>query len=403
MVLMASLFQRGAAVALTVSAVRFLDPSDFGAFGYGYATAVSLSAFLGDAIAAAILREPDKQLPLAGLREEILPAYLAFAFLGAAFISALVGIVGLIALKDSSEDGILAMMALSFSLVLNASIFAFLCRCGFRKQAAVISLGGSAFILGASALPSGFHAPGAYLWISAMGLLGSLLCHIFYVVYRVLPLSQFVRGGKIAVLRGERSGFLAKTCAAFALGGPVHWICLSILAGADDGLLHVGIFSAFFQWYLVLTFIPSSLVYVTLPLLAEAYSTGGRGRFARRLYSLIGISAVIGSLLVALSLFSQGLVSRYYGIAYGEHWWAFVASIACATVAAMLAFGTQACLAAGRAKENLYATLTYAFFYLALTIVLVGFGGAGALGMFLAILVAGVLQLGVQNYLLLRV
>lgn len=400
-VLSASVLQRGSAFVLTISAVRHLAPSEFGAFGYGYATAVGLSAFFGDAISAAALREPDTKGGLAGPCGVVLSAYFGLAIVGAAALAGLTGLAAILGAENRSVGGTFAIVVLSFCLALSTSAFSILCRRGYRKHAAVCSIGGSAVILTGAIWPGGLPDASAYLWVSAVGVMATLACHLAHLS-RKAGLDIRVSRSSIAGLRGERASFLAKTSAALALGGPVHWLCLTILASSGDGMVQVAIYAAFFQWYLVLTFLPSSLAAITVPWLAAGYSTKGGGELSRRLNRVLGYVLAVGGGVVAVAAFGAPTVAGLYGTEYAEHWPALVAAIACAVVAVLIAFGMQAYLASGRAGENLLATLVYSAQYLASTAILVGYFDWGALGLFTALLLASLVQLGLQHYLLAR-
>lgn len=394
----ATALQRAAALALIFFAAQRLSVVEFGTLAYVYTTATTLSAFIADGFAAAILRfaRPGNE------STEADPQVLTDFLLGAvccAFFMALV-VFGFASVAAEHDQILVALFAaaIAFLLALNGALFAVFSRHGKLRVAAPASAVGSLVVLGFSL----FATPQTPLWshllAAALGL--GLTCLSFLAGLRF---SSGMRFGKLSFhfpsLRNERLKFLWKTGVALALGGPVHWLCLSMLHGSSDGAEQVAVFALWFQWYLVLVFVPTTLIHMTLPWLSAAVEHAPR-LFARRVLILMGMGGAAGLALMLGVMELSGSILAFYPSAYAGSANALYLAVACGLMGGMAAILMHAYLALGKVTENLLITLFYSSCYLILSAALVWHFKMGAQGLFIALLSSILLQFVCQALVL---
>lgn len=96
--------------------------------------------------------------------------------------------------------------------------------------------------------------------------------------------------------------------ATASLGSPIHSLCVTMLAAGANGLKEVAIFSASFQFYTVITFIPSVIANIALPFFAGAGKSneGGSILDSNRIFwhaflLVVTVSVIICGLTFAVS------------------------------------------------------------------------------------------------------
>lgn len=390
--------QRLSVLIMTVLAARLIGAQEFGKFALVYATSISFSGFLGDALAATANRyavsakAPDQGALEAGatvLSFGLLVAVAAGLALtaGAPWLGAL--------LSGGSAVDLTAYIRLAgliaFFLLLNTVLNALLHTYQHNVAAALAALAGS--LLSAGAALAGAYRGGA-LGMCLGFALGSAMSTAIYgaLLYRRQPFAYldpryiglFVRSGKI-------KEFTLPTAATMALGGPVHWLCLSLLASSDDGLRNVAVFTVLFQWYSILTFIPGAMMNFTIPWLAREKSVhpqrAGRA-VAAVLLSNLGLST---ALLCGIWLAKPQILALYGPDFTGEGQLLLLLGL-CGLLASLIAVMNQVSWAFGRSWGNLISALVYAAAYVASALVFIKWQGMGVLGLGAAILVASLMQ-----------
>lgn len=402
--LVASVLQRAATVGVIFFAVGRLAVAEFGALTYAYGTATGLSAFLGDLFASAVLkyvRGKDGEFRAGEIRTAALTTDLLLgAFLAGTIMAVTVGGAVTLVAKNGWLPHALPAGLIAFLIIMNGAWFSILSRCGAVKLGALASASGSFFILLAAYAATELTTASAYLWIMVLGLLWSTACYAFWASRSGL-FKVAARFRHFASLKEEHFGFLWKTGLSWALGGPVHWVCLSMLYAAKGGAVQTAIFTAWFQWYLLLNFIPSALVQLTIPWLAQGYEKGYRLLFRRLLLLLAGFGgfSLTFCVLVVLNI---DRVLAFYPYSYRDSSRELLIVLSYGVVAGLVTFSTHAYLAAGRVNANLLVNVAYSSSYFLLTAVLVARMDWGALGIALAILASATLQFGIQLGLLHR-
>lgn len=398
----ASILQRAAAIGLIFFAVGQLSASEFGSLTYIYATATSLSAFLADTFSSAALKylqQPAERFRSVANRREASDLFWA-ALMGACVISVVVFTVSGFTTNTESLAHSFPAAIIALLVVLNGTLFALFSRNGAMKIGASASISGSVVIIAIAFFFRDNPSSSFYLWVVAFGLLITTSCYFFSSrVFNILQISTILFS--FPTIRHERFQFLWKTALALALGGPVHWACLSMLHSTEGGVLQIAIFSAWFQWYLLITFIPSTLVYFTLPWLAKGYRLGSKV-FSHRILLILSAFALFGLAVFFLILTNDDHVLSIYKQDYHGSRTELLLSVSGGIVAGLVTLSSHAYLASGRVTGNLIITCFYSVSYLSITFLLANSMNLGALGLFLAILVSASLQLLAQLAILFR-
>ena len=101
------------------------------------------------------------------------------------------------------------------------------------------------------------------------------------------------------------------------LAPATNWGCLALLANSPGGYAAVGGFSAANQWYLLISFLPGMLAFVTLPILAEQRNTNQRGRILK---VTVLLNVLSGLPVVVLGGFFASPIMRLYGSEFAAEW-----------------------------------------------------------------------------------
>ncbi len=223
----------------------------------------------------------------------------------------------------------------------------------------------------------------------AAGLLGAVvaLCvsqFIKFALNRVVLLKEARRCG----LTGSacRAGDLLPILWAFSvpallsglLVDPVGWASNAILVNQPDGYSEMGILGATSSWYAAITFVPSSLTALALPVLSDLLGRGRTDQFSKVLklkVLLFGMLALAAALPIAL--LSKPIMGLY-GDAFvsGSH--VLEMTAVAAVMVAILAPLSSAISSAGKMWFGLFMNLIWAVAYLGMSFWWIP--GWGALG-----------------------
>lgn len=401
----AALTQKASILILTIVAARLLGASEFGKFAIIYATCVNLTGFVGDALAATM----NRYVPLAAKDSEaaahdVAGMILSFTLMLALLLSAamLAAAPLLNALLGAASDltAYLRLAALIVVLLLlNAVLGALLNTFGQYRAAATASISGAVAVVLLALL--GAWRGGAFGM--CLGFCAGTL--VATLVYGEGLRKRFPRG-LLSVRHLRRfigsdivPKFTLPTVATMALGGPVHWVCISFLAASKAGMHDVAVFTAFFQWYSIFTFIPAALMNFTIPWLAKAAQ---EGQLRRK--SMLAIMAQMGgssAFLLLMFIFRQDILGLY-GADFKAEADVLLLLGVCGLFAALIAVMNQISWAAGKTWGNLLTASIYGAAYIAGSFIFIKILAMGVLGLVGAILVASLLQGSVQAWLALR-
>jgi EPS I polysaccharide export inner membrane protein EpsE len=394
--------QRLSVLLMTICAARLIGAAEYGKFAIVYATCTSFSGFIGDGLAATANRYAAVQ----GEGDDG-PAFLAGATI-ASFALCVALLVGLLtaALAPLFNAMLGHGMALtpfirlagliSVFLLFNTVLSALLNTYRHNVAAAWVALLGA--VLSAALALLGALRAGAYgmcLGYALGSALSALLAFVLLQRRVALPLlrpryiGQFLRSGKM-------QEFTLPTIATMALGGPVHWLCLSFLAASPAGLQRVAVFTVLFQWYSILTFVPSAMMNFTIPFLARARALGAQA-FRRAAASVVLATLGLSALLLAALCLLRAPVLALYGPDFAGEGRLLILLGVCGLLASLITVMNHVAWAAGRSWSNLGSATVYALAYVGAALVCIRFLDMGVLGLASAILLASVLQGAIQS------
>lgn len=401
-VLGSAVIQKASVLLLTILTARMIGATEFGKFAIIYATCVNLTAFLGEGLAATM----NRYVPLAAKESdaaahEVAGMILSFAvplavilalamFLAAPLMHTMLGVK-----TDLTNYFRLSSLIVLF-LLPGTVLAALLNTFGKHKAAAVASIGGASAIfclaLAGAALGGSF---GMCAGFSAGTLLSTLAyCwmmrrHFPQPLLRLEYFRKFIKSDIVPA-------FALPTMATMALGGPVHWICISLLAASATGLHDVAVFTAFFQWYSIFIFIPAALTNFTVPLLVKAAHAGHFRKYS--LYAIAANVGVGGFFLILILCFYPRILGLYGADFKGDANALLLLAI-CGFFASLIAVMNQISWAAGKTWGNLMAACIHACSYVTASLVFIKIMGFGVAGLAAAILLASILQGTIQAWL----
>lgn len=397
LILFTSIAQRGVVIFIMIIAARSLLPKDFGLLSYIYSSIVSLSAFAGEAIAVYIYR----YWKISNI-DNICDAAKVNSFLFLAFAAATTGaaLVSLVVALTINQDLILIVAisaCISFCVIFSPAVFAILNKINKLTSTSVNIIFGTIVIISIAFFVQFRPSVSGYLSAVAAGLAVTLSMNIL----KLWKVGSFIGSQKLLKrieVNSEQKTFLLSTGLSMALGGPIHWCCIYLLSISSNGLLEVGIFSAFFQWYLIITFIPSALSGFTIPWL-----TGHAKKSNSDMFSLVAWRAIKIATLFAVGIIIFGflfghLVVTIYGPNYINTDRTFLLAMVAAALASVMIIVNQIYLAEGRASRSLLYAATYSTVYLVSSAVLTLCFELGANALYISILLALFVQFLTQIF-----
>ncbi|MCA1324322.1 oligosaccharide flippase family protein [Herbaspirillum sp. alder98] len=396
-----AVMQRLSVLVMTILAARIIGASELGKFAIIYATCVNLTGFIGDGLAATVNRE----VPLAGQRSvnaqyEMASMLMSFCVVLALVLSLLTAVFApLLSQVISGNADLTSYVRISSVMTLcllpNTVANALLNSFDKNLPAAIVASIGA--VVSVSLGLAGAMRAGSFGMCLGFAV-GMVLLSVAYAIL----LKRYFPGLNLGLpeLRNYfRSGvfraFTFPTMAAMALGGPVHWLCLSFLGSSAAGVREIAIFSALFQWYSILTFIPGALMNFTIPWLARAKVVGEAEFRQRALRIVLLMSGTVGVLLALVVLFEPYILALY-GPDFARESGVLVLLAVCGFLAALIAVMNQISWAAGKTWSNLMAASTYGVAYIVSAFVFIRVLHFGASGLGWSILIASLIQGSLQ-------
>lgn len=392
-----AVMQRLSMLVMTMLAARLIGAAELGKFAIIYATCVNLTGFVGEALAATVNQRVASaadqprhvQYELAGM----ILSFCVLLSLGLGiFIELFAPLISKLT-SGSTEltayiriSGVMTMFLLP-NTVVNALLNAF----GRNLAAASVASTGAVASVLLGLLGAYYHGAFGMCMGFATGTL--LLSGLYLLVLK----HQFSRTflGVVDMRRYFSSGIFASftfpTMATMALGGPVHWLCMSFLGSSPAGVRQVAIFTAMFQWYSILTFIPGALMNFTVPWLARAKALG-EAMFRRQALRIAVVNLICaGALLLAVWLL-EPFILALYGSDFRDEGRVLQILAACGFVGVLTTVMNQILWASGKTWSNLLTASVYGVTYVVSAFVLVKYAEHGVIGLALSILMASVVQ-----------
>lgn len=394
-----AVISRGTVFAINIVLAHVLSVHDYGVFSYAYVTALNLGMFLATGVSQAAGHVLPAMKPGPGLSRQLQ------AFLLAALVLAAVAAALLFGFSDSvsrsafgSADGRYALhvaAGLLFCTVVMQAAQGLLYAQHEHRWAALNGIGVALLTMCVVWVLHPISGPAAalaiFVCVNTLGAVGQLA---------VLFSRQFRGGGWCGIgmdeLRRAVRAILPATLTT-SLGAPVHWLCVSALAAGANGVHELALFSVSFQWYVVITFIPSALGNLALPFLSARHEADGKARARRRFRMTFAIAGSMALVLgVGTYVLAGWLLRVFYPASYAEAA-ASVRALACAATLCGISVVLQQQIAAtGRFWLNFRLTLVYSAIYFGGTTLLVRLG-YGAPGLGIAMSVAYVVLLLLQG------
>ncbi len=365
-----------------IAAVRVLGFGDYTVFAAHYVFAGAIGAFAGEAIAATVSRAAASAAGAQAARR-LVPLSLAVALCGACLIvgaaAVYLGLSGALQ-RESGEPGVLAwqyVALLSPGFFLNPPLLALANLRGDHLASAAWAVAWALLVMvlplfaGASGgAPALFVVHGALTLAIASALIARL-CGLRAIVAALSPTAE---------MRAFLSG-LAPILLSMSLGGPVHGLCLYLLASSPGGVPEMAVFVAYYPWSVLIAFFASVQSNFVIQRVARAHGAQDRRQLGRMVAGVLG-----GNLGVALALALALLAVRdpVLGL-YGEELPArhalFAMVLACGVASAAYASANQVVVSLGWGRLALFAAALYALAYCATTAIVVVRGGHGAFGL----------------------
>lgn len=399
--------QRLSMLVMTVLAARIIGAAELGKFAIVYATCVTLTGFVGDALAATLNQHvasaSDQPASIRYERGGMVLSFCVALALGLALLIALGSPWISLWTSGSSELAhyIYIAAVITLALLPNTVMNALLNALGRNRTAATAATAGAVSSVALGLL-------GAYGW-GAFGMCvgfaaGSLLLSGFYfaVLQRACSVSLIGPARMRQYLSsGLLPSFTAPTMATMALGGPVHWLCMSFVGSLSSGVQQIAVFTAVYQWYSILTFVPYALMNFTVPWLTRS-KLQGEAIFRRRALQVLALMSVGCGALMAGVIFFRSTILSLYGPDFVAEEGVLVVLAISGFLAALITVMNQIAWAAGASWSNLLAAWCYGLTYVMTAFVLVNGWQLRALGLAWGILIASLVQGLLQVYFFMR-
>jgi len=389
--------QKLSVLIMTVAAARIIGAEELGKFAIVYATCVNLTGFIGDGLAATVNSHvPLSQKRTSSSQYDMAGMLVSFCVLLAISLCLLMLIAAPMLSRIISGNADLAPYVRISSLItlfLLPNTVANALLNSFEKAlpAAVAAAGGTLSAVGLGLLGALYHgAFGMCLGFAA----GTMLSTLGYCILLKKYFSRIfvhIRYLKMFFKSGIFQSFTFPTMATMALGGPVHWLCMSMLGSSVAGMRQIAIFSAFFQWYSILTFIPASLTNFTIPWLAKV-KLDRENLFRAYALKVLLANIVLGAGLLGSVFMLKDHILALYGKDFVGEGSVLLLLAVCGFFASLITTMNQISWASGKTWGNLLTAFAYGIAYVAGTFVFVKILNHGVIGLIISILIASLIQ-----------
>lgn len=357
---------RGSVFVINIALAHSLSVHDYGIFSYSYVTALNLGLFLATGVSQAASHVLPKVTNKEALTRQLM------AFLVAIFVTSLGAALsiflfaGHISRSAFGTTEAIIEIQLGAGLLFAAAVLqgtqGFLYALHEHRLAAAYAIAPAATSAAAIWICMPIREPEVALLIFILANAAGAFLTICFLRLR------YLRGiGWWTIDRAAIRLALNKAVPSIlttALGAPVHWMCMSMLAATAEGARELALFSVSFQWYVLITFIPAALGNLVLPFLSARdghdWKDAARSRFRQTLVIAGLIAIFFGGITF---VFSRNLLEVFYPISYLDAVHA-VRALACAGVLCSISMIMQQRISSfGRFWINFKLTLVYSVVY----------------------------------------
>lgn len=218
-----------------------------------------------------------------------------------------------------------------------------------------------------------------------------ILCLLNYYFVRITLKNNFVKiqFKGTSSLMGILYKFTLPAMLSGILGGPVTWICNSMLVRQPNGLEKMAVFDVAYQWRNAVLFVPVLLGQVILPYFSS--SSNDPETFKKMFKANILINFAF-SILVAIfiSLFAKIIMGKY-GVKYGEGYILLIILVFTTVLNSVNSVVGQAIAGKGKMWAGFYLNLFWGTTLIISTYVLLGMGYS-SLGLAVSYLISYILH-----------
>src|SRR5450830_1938463 len=392
-----AVMQKLSVLIMTVAAARIIGAEELGKFAIVYATCVNLTGFIGDGLAATVNSHvPLSQKRTSSSQYDMAGMLVSFCVLLAISLCLLMLIAApmlsrIISGKTDLASYVRISSLITLFLLPNTVAGALLNSFEKALPAAICSAVGALMAVSLGLSGAIYHGAFGMCVGFAIGTMLQTLMYFFLIKRYFSTTFVHIKYLKMFFKSGIFPSFTFPTMATMALGGPIHWLCMSFLGSSPSGIRQIAIFSALFQWYTILTFIPASLMNFTVPWLAKIKSER-EGQFREYALKILLANIAIGAALLAMALVSKKYILALYGPDFSGEGEVLVLLATCGFVASLITIMNQISWASGKTWGNLLTASVYGATYVAGTFLLVKIFNQGVVGLVWAILIACLVQ-----------
>ncbi len=226
----------------------------------------------------------------------------------------------------------------------------------------------------------GFGLTGA-VW----GLVGSMALNCIFSHLALRREAATAGIPMIAKMRPQQWGVLWRFSLPSVLGnvifGPVNWACCALLVNQPNGYAEMGVFNVAMSWFNAVSFLPSVLGQVILPLLSSESGKSGGVRQKKIVYMAVianGLSII--PVVLVVSVLSPYIMALY-GRGFENGWPTLVMLVTASAILALQNTPAQALCAAGRMWIVFLTFVCYGVLNFGLGFVMLRWAHWGALGL----------------------
>lgn len=359
-----SIITRSVGLIIPILLSYIFDPTEYAIYASSMVLAASLTAFVSEATSFTIYHFGGKaHNDEASSRYALLNFYKKIIIIFFILIFIIITIIKQFTLFFENANYALTIL-LSVGYLLPVSTFAISSCFGLKKTTIII--GFLHIIIG---IPIAILL-GLKFGIMAFGIIYALI-YILYAFYIYSMCKKRVE--KISLVLDCKINvfvkYLMPLLLAFALGAPVHGICLGILAGVADGAKAIASFVSLYSWILIGTIIPTliSSTLITEIRMKKNHSIE-KINYVKK---LISFGFIISAILYLILFISEDYVKLLYGNAVQFNSFLFHALMLAGFIATNVSLTTQILVALGANNILPYCAMVHALLYIITTYIFV--------------------------------
>lgn len=380
--IVASVLARAPNFLLPILAIRILDFPSYSIFAAGFAAAGSMSAFIGEAIAATISRESFRANQGRAGSLSLSKFFCASVVCAYIFIVALVGLYLLLSIGKIANDERAWLTAAATILLVPAYLIpaAVTALANAHDRGNVSTL---ATLIGvplsiASSLLIGVNFGFAYFLLTYF-IFVVLTNSVVWIKAAPAPWSKYAPS-LIEIYRNYGPSLLA-ILLPFLLGGPIHGLCLFVLARAADGPIELAKFVAYYPWSISVSVPAAMLANYVIQTLVELKRTDDYQALRRFIVKLLIFAHVIAISISALLWINIDLIFVLYGPHFEHDPALFGWILVCGIGLTIISTTGQVLIGIGSKRGLIFCAMLNALIYVGLCTLLVAYLNLGAIGL----------------------